>query len=199
MKRIISVVLIVCFMSFLFGCATGRDTGAVAGGAIGAGVGAAVSKHNPWLGALIGGVLGAVAGAAIGNYIDEQKKDRQQSIRDTNYIPSQGQVVRIENADTTPVTVRPGETIGLRANYYVLAPDQRAQVKIRETRVIRYNGQPIMDPIVREVIKDQGMASSTAKIPIPSEAQPGNYEVITIIDNGSKQDQSVSRFYVQNI
>lgn len=199
MKRLIAYVLIVCFSISLYGCATGTGTGALAGGAVGAGVGAAVSRHNPWVGALIGGAIGAAAGAVIGHYIDEQKKNRQQSIKDTNYRASQGQVVRIEDAETIPVTVKPGETIGLKASYYALSPDQRAQVRIRETRIIRYNGQPIMDPIVRDVIKDQGLTSSTAKMTIPRDAQPGNYEVITIIDNGYTKDTRTDNFYVQSI
>jgi outer membrane lipoprotein SlyB len=39
------------------------------------------------LGALIGGALGAVAGAAIGNYIDQQNKNRQESMKAINYRP----------------------------------------------------------------------------------------------------------------
>jgi hypothetical protein len=199
MRRAIAILLVLFFVLSLFGCATGRNTGALAGGAIGAGVGAAVSKHNPWLGALIGGALGAVAGAAIGNYIDEQKKSRQESTRAINYRPSQGNIVRIEETSNTPVRVRPGETVGLKTSYYVLSPSPQAQVKIVESRVINYNGEPIVDPLVREVVKDQGEHSSTVKMKIPYDAPTGQYTVITTIDNGSRKDQRVSKFYVQNI
>lgn len=193
-------ILLVCTLFLgLMGCATARDSGAVAGTAIGAGVGAAVSKHNPWLGAMIGGTLGFIAGSAIGNYIDVQEKSRQESIRDLKYKPSQGHVARIESAGATPVTVKPGETIGLKVDYYVISPDPRAQVRIKETRIIKYNNKPIMEPLKRVLVKNQGMASSTAKIPIPRDAQPGKYEVITIIDNGSSRDQNKSNFYVQKI
>jgi hypothetical protein len=199
MKRLMSFILIVCFSISLFGCATGRGTGAIAGGAIGAGVGAAVSKKNPLLGALAGGIIGAIAGTAIGNYIDEQKKSRAESIRETNYKPSQGNMVRIQEVTSDPVRVKPGEIIGLKTSYYVLSPSFSGQVKIVESRVIKYNEQPVMEPLVREVRKDQGLTSSTVKVPIPDDASEGEYSVITIIDNGSNKDQSISKFYVQKI
>jgi uncharacterized membrane protein len=193
-----SFILIVCFTFSLFGCATGRGTGAIAGGAIGAGVGAAVSKKNPLLGALIGGALGAIAGTAIGYYIDEQNKTRAESIKETNYRPSQGNMVRIQEVTNNPVTVKPGEVVGLKTSYYVLSPSS-AQVKIIESRVIKYNEEQVMDPLVREVKKDQGLTSSTVKVPIPNDAADGEYTVITTIDNGSNKDQSTSQFYVQKV
>lgn len=199
MKRFITVIVIACFALGLFGCATGRGTGVLAGGAIGAGVGAAVSRKNPLLGALIGATLGAIAGAAIGNYVDEQKENRQESIRDLDYKPSQGNMVRIEDATTNPVKVKPGEVVGLNTTYYVLNPSSGAQVKIVETRVIRYNGKPVIEPMVREVRKEQGLTSSTARLPIPKDAAEGEYTVVTTIDNGSWQDKSVSKFYVQKL
>lgn len=199
MRKAIAVLLILFLMTSLFGCATSQGTGAVAGGAVGAGVGAAVSKHNPLLGALLGGALGALTGAMIGKYIDEQKKDRQQSIREISYRSGQGKIVRIDNANVAPGTVKAGETIGLSTSYYVISPDPGGTVSICETRIIKYNEQQIMEPIVRYVVRRQGETTSTAKIPIPRDAQSGNYEVITIIDNGTNRDQSVSQFYVQNM
>lgn len=199
MKSIISIVLISCFMFGLFGCATGKETGALAGSAVGAGVGAAVSKHNPWLGALIGGALGAIAGAVIGNYIDEQNKNRQESAKTINYRPSQGDLVRIDKATNDPLRVKPGEVIGLKTTYYVLSPSPEAQVSVVESRVINYNGEPVMEPLVRNVSKNQGEHTSTVKIPIPNDSPAGEYTVITTIDNGTRKDQSISKFYVQKI
>lgn len=197
MRRVIVFVVVVCFLCSFFGCATGGGTGALAGGALGAGVGAAVSKHNPLLGALIGGAVGAIAGTAIGNYIDRQKKNREQSARALNYRPSQGNLVHIEDTTTNPVTVRPGEVVGLSTSYYVMSPDPGIQVKIVESRVIQYNGQSVCAPLVREVQKNQGEHSSTAKFPVANEADSGEYTVITTIDNGGLRDQSVTKFYVQ--
>ena len=80
-----------------------------------------------------------------------------------------------------------------------MSPNPRAQVKIIESRVIQYNGQPVCEAFVREVPRDQGEHSSTVKFPVPNEAYPGEYTVITTIDNGERRDQRVSKFYVQRI
>ena len=56
-----------------------------------------------------------------------------------------------------------------------------------------------MDPLVREVKKEQGLTSSTVKVAIPDDAADGEYSVITTIDNGLNKDQSTSKFYVQKI
>lgn len=198
MKRIICTLLTTCFLINLLGCATGKETGALTGGAIGAGLGAAIFKDK-LVGALVGGAVGALAGAVIGNYYDEQKKNRQESMRATNYRPTQGNMVRIEEATSNPVRVKPGEVVGLKTNYYVLSPSPETTVKIIESRIIKYQDEPVMEPLVREVHRNQGEHSSTAKITIPNDAPTGEYTVITIIDNGSKRDQSLSKFYVQRI
>jgi hypothetical protein len=105
-------------------------------------------------------------------------------------------VVRINDAGTAPPQVKRGETIGLMTSYYVVAPNPASTVRITETRVVQYNGQQIMQPIVRTVDKQQGMTSSTAKLPIPPDAQLGEYKVITVIDNGAYRDTKTSSFYV---
>lgn len=198
MRKFIASLLIICFTLSSLGCATSKQTGALTGAAIGAGVGATIFK-NKLVGALVGAAVGALAGAVIGDYIDEQKKNRQESVRDINYRPSQGNIVRVEDTTIEPIRVKPGEVIGLKTNYYVISPSPRATVKIVESRVIQYNGEPVMDPMVREVIKNQGLTSSTAKLTIPKDAAEGEYSVITTIDNGSKRDQGLSKFYVQKI
>jgi hypothetical protein len=106
--------------------------------------------------------------------------------------------VQIEQSNSDPVEVKPGDTVGLKTSYYVISPSA-GQVKIVESRVIKYNDKPIMEPLVREVRKEQGLTSSTVKLPIPQEASEGEYTVITTIDNGSKREQAESRFYVQKI
>jgi hypothetical protein len=89
--------------------------------------------------------------------------------------------------------------VGLKTSYYVMSPNPGTQVKIVESRVIQYNGQSVCDALVREVPRAQGEHSSTVKFPVPNEAYPGEYTVITTIDNGERRDRSVSKFYVQRI
>jgi hypothetical protein len=137
--------------------------------------------------------------AAIGTYIDQQKKNRQESMRAINYKPSQGNIVRIRGTTNEPVRVKPGEVVELRTTYYVMSPSPQAQVRIIESRVIQYNNEPVMDPLVRNVDRTQGEHTSIMKLPLPSEAQTGQYKVITTIDNGIRRDQSILEFYVEGI
>lgn len=198
MRRFIASLLIICFTLSGLGCATSKQTGALTGAAVGAGAGAVIFK-DPRAGAIIGGIVGAIAGAVIGDYIDEQKKNRRESVREIKYKPSQGNIVRIEDTTIEPVRVKPGETVGLKTSYYVLSPAPVGQVKIVESRVVTYNDKPVTEPFIREVRKEQGLTSSTMKLPLPNDAAEGEYTVITTIDCGQKRDQSISKFYVQEI
>lgn len=133
----------------------------------------------------------------LGNYADEQKKSRQESLREIDYRSSQGNLVRIEETTNEPLRITPGEMVKLRTSYYVMSPAPEAEIKIVETRIIQYNAQNVVDPLVREVRKRQGLAISTAKLSIPKDAIKGEYIVITTIDNGTMQDKRVSTFYIQ--
>jgi len=198
MKKIFHFLVLLSFSFSLFACATGRDTGIVSGGAIGAGTGAAIDRKNPWRGAIIGGLIGAFAGGVIGDYADRQKKDRSQSVREVRYKPAQGNVVRIEEISIRPQNIRPGQTISLEASYYTLCPQSKTKVRITESRKIQYGGEDIIDPMTREVVKDQGLSTSSVDIFIPKEAELGEYSYVITISNGNKQDQRTYKFYVRN-
>ncbi len=77
-KRFISTVVIICFMTVVWGCETmdrqRTATGAVAGAAVGAGTGALIDKKNRYRGALIGATAGAVLGTGIGHVLQKQKQ-----------------------------------------------------------------------------------------------------------------------------
>lgn len=65
MKKVVSLILTLSLLGFIFGCteyqARGAGTGAVLGGV----AGAFLDHRNPWRGGIIGAALGAVAGATI--------------------------------------------------------------------------------------------------------------------------------------
>ncbi|MCR4290418.1 MAG: hypothetical protein NUV86_09200 [Candidatus Scalindua sp.] len=75
-----------------------------------------------------GGCIGVVtkmpAGAALGKviakYIDTQEKDRSESISETDYKSTQGEMVKINYTETKPTNAKPGEDIGLRVSYHVI-------------------------------------------------------------------------------
>ena len=108
-------------------------------------------------------------------------------------------MIKIENTEILPISVKPGESIEIKTTYYLYGPEQRKKINVKETRIIQYNGKAVMNPLVREVIREQGLFSSIAKLPIPEDAAPGEYEVITTIDSGQKSDTRTNKFVVNFI
>jgi len=197
MKRFGIILALGCFLLGLFGCATNTGTGASIGAGVGAIAGQLIGGNTK--STLIGAGVGALIGGLVGNYMDQQNKTRQQSVTDIGYNPSQGNLVRVDAVNSEPVQVKPGDMVGLKTTYYVISPNPNSTVNVKETRVIRYNGQPVSNPIERVSAKEQGNRSSTYQFRIPPDAKPGEYEVISTIDNGVTRDSGTSKFYVQSI
>lgn len=201
MRRFIAILVIIYLCAGSFGCVTTTDKGAVTGAGTGAILGAVVGAiagdgKGAAIGAAAGMVAGAILGSVVANYIDKQETSRSESIRETGYTPAQGNIVEIKDAEVKPANVKPGDDIGLKVRYHVLSPDSTTKVDIRETRQIYYNGQSIFSPLVREVVKDQGQASSTAMLTLQEDMQDGEYKVVTTIDNGRVRVTKKSKFYV---
>lgn len=194
MKTAISITLFCFLFAGCLGCATNTGTGASIGAGLGALVGQMIGKNTT--STLIGAGVGALLGGIIGNYMDQRNKTRQQSVRDIGYNSSQGNVVKVDAVDSEPLTVKRGDTVGLKVTYYVISPNPNAVVNVKETRVLRCGGQPVAKPIERVSTKEQGNRTSTYRFKIPPDAQPGEYEVITTIDNGVTRSTGVSKFYV---
>jgi hypothetical protein len=196
MKRFIILTLIICLCFAPLGCkTTGSGIGAGGGALAGAGAGYLASGGD-WKWALIGAAVGAIAGATAGHYIDKYVKGREDSKNEIGYKDSDGEKVQIQNASTTPANVTPGNELKLEVNYYVLNSDTEAKVNVKETRVVTYNGQQMFKPLEREVERDQGLLTSTAKMNIPKDAQKGEYEVTTTLTYGDKSVASVTKFTV---
>ncbi len=194
MKRFIILTLVLCLCVAPIGCkTTGSGIGAGGGALAGAGAGYAIGG---WKYALIGAAVGAIAGAVAGHYIDKYVKGREESKNEIGYKDSDGEKVQIQNASTTPTYITPGNEIKLEVNYYVLNSDPEATVKVKETRVVTYNGQQMFKPLEREVERDQGLLTSTAKMNIPEDAQKGEYEVTTTLSCGNKSETTVTKFTV---
>ena len=122
MRKFITPLLIICFTFSLFGC-----KGVV----------------------IVGGGTLTIAGRTWtwGSYADEQKKSRQESIRELNYRPSRGNVVQIKDTENDPTIIKPGDVIELKASYYLISPNPTKWFWIKETRTIKYNNEPIMSPL----------------------------------------------------
>jgi outer membrane lipoprotein SlyB len=89
MKRLFSLILILVFFGFIFGCTQYHAQGAGTGGVIGGIAGALLDKKNPWRGGVIGGALGAIAGATIADI----------SVRASREAAASGKTVEYKTAD----------------------------------------------------------------------------------------------------
>lgn len=168
--------------------------------AIGAGVGGAGGAVIGGLaggtqGAVIGGLLGVLAGGVVGNYLERQDKDRPAAATAVGYQPSQGNVVRVENVQASPSTVRAGETVNLTSTYTILTPGNQSMT-VQETREARHDGALVANPTIN-VQRANGTFTSTLPITLPSNAQPGTYEVITTVAMGDRTSRSMTSFTVQ--
>ena len=75
--------------------------------------------------------------------------------------------------------VAPGETVKLIVEYQVSAPD--ATVSVKETRVIRFEGQQVAT-LERVVSIARGKGGSSVALKVPADAAPGFYTVTTTVE-----------------
>jgi len=171
-----------------------KDTaiGAGVGGASGAVIGGLAGGTE---GAIIGGLVGALAGGAIGNYIERQDKDRSTAASATGYQASQGNVVRVDNVEASPSTVRSGDTVNLTSTYTILTPNNQTMA-VQETREVRHDGALVANTTVN-TRRANGTFTSTVPITLPSTAQSGTYDVTTTVAMGDRISRSMTTFTVQ--
>jgi len=200
-RRCLSIVLVVCAVGSLglAGCETVQEhpkTAAGAGvGAAGGALAGGLIGHGA-TGAVVGGLLGAVAGGAAGNYLEHRDKTAQQAAADTNYNPSQGEVVRIDNVQAQPTAVPAGSPVNLQATYTVLTPNPGQQMTVQETRQVFHNGQLVANPSTT-VNRAAGTYTSTIPITLPPNADKGAYQVTTIIAMNGQQTSGNTNFTIQ--
>lgn len=196
MKKMLASALVVSIAATqLGGCENmnmgttgqGAAIGALAGGVLGATVGNRDS-------AALGAVLGAVAGAIIANYIDKQNATRAEAARKYSY-DARSDKLEVESATLVPQTVAPGGTVDSTVRYTTLAPSTSQQVRLTETRSL-ISGQESVDLGRREVLRQQGTHTSTAKVKVPKDLPKGNYTLVTTISDGKNTKTAKSAFQV---
>jgi len=199
--RIISPILCFTLILWLMGCQTimeehrGAAVGAGAGAATGAVVGALFGKGTGAV--ILGGLIGGLAGGLVGSYAYDMPRTREQTAKTYNYQPSQGTILTIENASTSPKIVHPGDVVNLNMTYAVLNPSPNAETNITEIREITHNNELVGNPEVR-VVRTDGTYNSTVPLNLPPNAAKGNYKVRTIVQSSSAKDTREIYFTVQN-
>ncbi len=85
MRKIISLLLILSFLTLTVGCTQYHYEGAGIGGVVGGVAGALLDRKNPWRGGIIGAGLGAIAGATIADISARGAREAAQSGRPVEY------------------------------------------------------------------------------------------------------------------
>lgn len=198
MKKIVSTVVALCFFGTqLSGCATMSNTeqGAGIGAGAGAVIGAMVS-NNKLVGALVGAAVGAIAGAIVGNYIDQQNATRAEAAKKYSYdAKKEKERLEVESVNVAPQQLTPGSTMDAAVRYTILAPDSNQQVKLTERRTL-VCGKETFDLPDREIVRDQGTYTSTAKVTLPKDLTKGNYTLVTTITDGKISRSAKTPFVV---
>jgi hypothetical protein len=198
--RIVSLIVLLTFMTALFGCATipeehkgaatGAGIGAIAGVTAGALLGSSGAKTEM---AVLGGLMGALAGGLIGHYAYDKKKDEQETASTYSYNSSKGVKVQIEDIEAVPKQVLPGETVNIRTTYALLGAG--SDTAVTEIREIRFQGSVYAKPEVK-VYRDSGTYSSTLPIIMPHDAKKGKYTVIVSVKAGKAKASKETSFSV---
>lgn len=104
--------------------------------------------------------------------------------------------VRIDHSILVPEVVRPGEVLTATVDYHLQGFPGEKNITVREVRIVKRNGHPVMDPIQRDVYRSSGFNSSTARVYLPYNVQSGKYEIVTVVSNGAKEARASSVFSV---
>jgi hypothetical protein len=172
-----------------------------AGGAIGGALLGALIKGD-----VKGAAIGAAAGGAIGfayawgkclSLYSTLKSQPVASYTETaqkvNYKPSQGQVVKIQEFSVAPPQVSPGAAVKLGGSYYILGPEGTKEMKVTETRIVKY-----FDPskkqwvdlgqVDQEITAAPGSRSADGNFDIPKDVPEGQYKIAFKVNAGGKED-----------
>jgi hypothetical protein len=170
----------------------GAGLGALAGGLL----------SGSWKGAGIGAAAGGVAGFAYawGKCLSLYSKLKSQPVagytetaQRTNYTSSQGNIVKIEGFNITPSNVAQGGAVDLNGSYYVMAPEGVKEMKVTETRTVKY-----FDPqkrqyvdlgsVDQEITAAPGSRKADGKFDIPKDVPDGRFKIAFKVSSGGKED-----------
>jgi len=209
-RKLLVIAMILVFGAVLAGCATesgyydpgasagaGALGGAATGAALGAIIGAATGSPatGAWIGAATGAVVGGVGGYLYAEHRNSQRRDAQAAAQSYNYTPDRGAVVDINNAYANPSQVQAGQQVSLGMEYTILTPNNEP-VTSNLYREIRMGGTMLGQPYQTQVTNANGTYTDQVNYGLPSNAQPGNYTVVSRVVNSYGSAEKISYFSV---
>ncbi|MFC1821696.1 glycine zipper domain-containing protein [Thermodesulfobacteriota bacterium] len=193
--KIISALIMVAFSVSLSGCATVEDNkGAAVGGTLGAAAGVLLGGSTS--GRIVGGLIGALVGGAIGHYAYDKQRSSEDTAKKYSYKASQGSVLTIENAYASPEVVSPGGIVSIKLTYAVLNPSSDQVTKLTETRELSHKEKMVGKPQI-VVERKGGTYTSSIPVTLPKNADPGVYNVRTIVKSDTASDERSFKFTVR--
>ena len=202
-KRALAIFAAVILFAGIAGCATeqesqytatGAGVGAVTGGILGGVIGS-LSGHAGE-GVVIGSLFGGLAGASVGNneYHLQRSEEAAAQRYAYNYDSERRDLLRIEDAVTSPKVVYPGEDVNLSMTYTILTPYHHDQL-VHEVREVRYKGRVIGRPEVT-TRRPGGTWASSIPLRIPPDAETGTYKVRMVVETDNAGDTRETSFVV---
>jgi hypothetical protein len=166
-------------------------------------------------GALIGGLIGgnwkgagigAAAGGAIGFALawgkclplystlkSQPVGTYQDATQQVNYNPSQGTMTKVQNFSVSPNPVQPGGSANLNGSYYVMAPEGAKEMKITETRTVKFfdpskNQWVDLGQVDQEVTAKPGLRKADGNFDLPKDVPEGKYKIGFKVASSGKED-----------
>jgi hypothetical protein len=172
--------------------AGGAAAGALAGALIGG------SWKSAGVGALVGGGFAFLAawGHCLNLYSTLQSTPvagYQQTAQQVGYNPSQGNVTKIQAFNVNPGTINPGQTVNLGGSYYVMAPQGAKEMKVTETRYVKFfdpskNEWTNLGGVDQEITAAPGLRKADGKFDIPKDVPEGKYRIGFKVASAGKED-----------
>jgi hypothetical protein len=187
-----------CFAMYTIG---GAGLGAIAGGLI----------SGDWKGAGIGAAAGGAIGFAYawGKCLSLYSTLKSQPVagynetaQRTKYNPSQGDVVKIEGFNINPTSVSQGGAASLNGSYYVMAPEGAKEMKVTETRTVKYfdpkkNEFVELGSVDQEITAAPGSRKADGKFDVPKDVPEGRYKIAFKVSAAGKEDVIEKEMFVQ--
>ena len=182
-----------------------------AGGVIGGALIGALLARKRGEGALIGGAAGGTLafalayGHCISLYSDLNSypaADAGETAQRVGYIPSAGNLTKIESFSLNPAAAAPGGKVQMNGSYYVMAPEANKEVKVTETRALSYldpssNQWKNLGSVDQEITSNLGTRRAEGTIDLPADVPEGRYLINFKVAANGVQDQTSQGLFVK--
>ncbi|HOK08230.1 MAG TPA: glycine zipper domain-containing protein [Candidatus Hydrogenedens sp.] len=183
MKKLVSTFLTFSILIFTLthnlGCQTYGEAaglGAALGGATGAIIGH--QSGHALEGAAIGAVLGGITGLVAHDIKARRAKSAEETAKEYNYQPTQGEKLLFERTEVLPNVITPGNKIEATIQYALLGTGPGG-VNVTESRTLLQGERVIAELSSSTVNRGDGTWVSSQEFRLPSNLAPGQYSILT--------------------